>query len=220
MQPTSSTIDFSSRTNEQLQQSIASINRTKFEQNYNACVAEIQKRQQEGRWIVVDAKAEATKTQKIHGLTRALALTQCLGGLYGIILFAIQYGPAVFAGEFSLIAIAVILLLSSLFVFVSWAGWRYWKDRRDWKNLWIIMIYLQIPSFSIGGYGFGFFSGFRIPIGLNEGNFGITAELGSNAFFLWNNLSAPFHFTINLSALALLALLNLSTKKGIEHGTR
>lgn len=214
MQPTlASTIDFSNYSDEQLENSLASINRDKFEQNYLACLAEIQKRKSENRWKIIDVEAAKAKLQKIQKITRGLALMQALGGLLGIFNYINSYGPSVLDGKVPPFTIIIIMILICLFALTTWAAWRYWKHQQDQHSLWRTLIYLQIPSFSIGGLGYGFYSGFTAPLGFDGVRFGITATLGSNAALVWNPQVAAFHFTINLGAIALLVLLSQATRK-------
>jgi hypothetical protein len=68
------------------------------------------------------------------------------------------------------------------------------------------MISLQVPSFCISGFGYEFYCGFKIPVGIANGQFGISASFGSNIALFWNE-GAPFSLSVNIAALILLALL-------------
>ena len=209
-------IDFSTYSNEQLEHSLASINREKFEENYAACSAEIQNRKDEGRWKFVDTEAESAKAKKTLKITRVLALIQSIGGVIGILHYIYQLGPLLIRGELPLITIAMALVLIALLGLTTWSGWRFWKDQSDWKGLWRTLLFLQIPSFSIGGLSYEFYSGFKAPLGLSGERFGLSTEIGTNAALLWGSESSVFHFTINLAAILTLILLTESTRHARE----
>lgn len=203
---TEPTIDFSTYPDKQLLASLSSINRDKFEHNYVACKSEIEKRKANGTWGINDAKEEQESIFKARKIVKIFALIQAIGGVLGIGNYLYMYGPHLFTGEVSLINWILLLIVISLFAFNSFVSWKYWRTQKDHNGLWRLMIGLQVPAFCIRGFGYEFYSGFKVPLGYGGQNFGINASLGSNASLFWND-NAPFAFYVNIGALILLGLL-------------
>ena len=199
-------IDFSKYSNQQILLSLSSINKEKFEHNYLACQNEIEKRKANGNWKLVEKKADPESTFKVRKIVKAFALIQAIGGVLGVGNYLYIYGPHLFTGEISLINWILLLIVISLFAFNSFVAWKYWRTQKDHNGLWRLMIGLQVPALCIRGFGYEFYSGFKVPLGYGGQNFGIKASLGSNASIFWND-NAPFAFYVNIGALILLGLL-------------
>lgn len=203
---TEPTIDFSTCSDKQLLSSLSSINRDKFEHNYVACKNEIEKRRTNGTWGINDAKEEQESILKSRKIVKIFALIQAIGGVLGIGNYLYMYGPHLFTGEVSLINWILLLVVLFLFAFTTFVSWKYWRTQKDHNGLWRLMIGLQVPAFCIRGFGYEFYSGFKVPVGYAGEQFGINASLGSNAALFWNT-NAPFALSLNIGALILLGLL-------------
>lgn len=203
------TIDFSTYPDKQLLLSLSSIDRDKFEQNYLACKNEIEKRKANGTWGIDDAKEEKESILKSRKIVKIMALVQAIGGVLGIGNYLFVYGPHLFTGEVSIINWVILLIVLSLFAFTSFVAWKYWRTQKDNNGLWRLMIGIQVPAFCIRGFGYEFYSGFKVPLGYAVDQFGINASLGSSAALFWNN-NAPFALSVNIGALILLGMLTKS----------
>ncbi len=205
---TNSTIDFSAYSDEQLESSLSSINRDKFEQNYLVCLAEIEKRKADGRWQINRTERDPQSILKIHKWVRIFALVQVIGGVLGIGNYLFTYGPQIISGQVAVINLFLLMIILLMFAATVWAGWIYWKTEQDKNGLWRLLLGLQIPAFNIAGFGYEFYSGFTVPLGLADERFGISVNLASNIALLWNPQNTNFHLTANLSAIVILALLS------------
>ncbi len=210
------TIDFSTYPDEQLLLSLSSIHRGKFEQNYLACKSEIEKRKTNGTWGIDDAKEEHESILRSRKIVKIMALIQAIGGVLGAGNYLYIYGPHLLNGEVSFINWAILLIVISLFAITSFVAWRYWRIQKDNNGLWRLMIGLQVPAFCIRGFGYEFYSGFKVPLGYAVDKFGISASLGSNAALFWNT-NAPFALSFNIGALILLGMLSKSELFGNSH---
>lgn len=210
---TNSTIDFSTYSDEQLESSLSSINRDKFEQNYLACRAEIEKRKADGRWQINRAEKEHQSLLKIRKWVRIFALVQAIGGILGIGNYLYMFGPQIVSGQVPVINLVLFLIALSMFAATAWVGWKYWRTEEDKNGLWSFLLGLQIPAFNIAGFGYEFYSGFTVPLGLARERFGISANLASNVALLWKPQNTTFHLTVNLAAIFMLVLLGRATKE-------
>lgn len=210
---TNSTIDFSTYSDAQLEYSLSSIDRDKFEQNYLACRAEIEKRKADGRWQINRAQKEQQSLAKIRKWVKFFALVQALGGILGIGKYLYMLAPKIVSGQVSVINLALLLIAFSMLAGTAWVGWRYWRNEEDKNGLWKILLGLQIPAFNVAGFGYEFYSGFTIPLGFAEEQLGVSAKLGSNVALFWTSQNTTFHLTINLAAIVMLGLLGKANKK-------
>jgi F0F1-type ATP synthase membrane subunit a len=112
------------------------------------------------------------------------------------------------AGE-PILGLILTLFAIAMFTATAWAGWKYWKTEQDKRDLWSLLLALQIPAFNISGVGYGFYSGLTIPFGLAGGQVGIGVNLTSSFSLWWGSQSANFDFTLNLAAIIVLLLLRL-----------
>lgn len=183
------------------------INRHNYEQNYLACLAEIEKRKSDGRWTANEKKATQNSLVKIKKLVRILAILQAIGGIVGIYTLITTFGTQILNSNPGISNIFIFILILIFFVATSWAGWRYWKDELDWHGLWRILLFLQIPAFSIGGFGYEFYSGFAIMVGVIGDRFVLNPMVSSCAAIVLQS-EATFKITINFAAVILLVLLN------------
>lgn len=195
----------------QLLLSLSAINRNKFEQNYIACKNEIEKRKANGVWGISEADTVLKDKElllKFRKILKVLALLQTLGGILGVgqgVYTFVNY--LFFEDKLQGIDLIWLTIVTLLFTFTTFTAWNYWRTQSLKNSFLQIMIALQIPAFSVYGFGYEFFSGFKLPIGYANSQIFSTVFLGSDFNLLWGT-QAPLAFSVNVGALIFLVLLS------------
>lgn len=216
---TASTIDFSNHSDRQLESALSLINRDKFENNYQACLVEINKRKAAGTWDVNIEKDKLLKIFKARKWVRFYSLVQVIGGVFGILSLLQFYGPHFF-GELRMTAIIQFLVMLIVFLITVLVNWKYWKTENN-TSLFKILLLLQIPAFQILGFTYEFYSGLQLPIGLIQHNFHFAAVLDSRLSLKWNPQITGFAFLINFAPIIVLGLLSvLQRQRQIEQNQK
>jgi hypothetical protein len=136
---------------------------------------------------------------------KIVAIIQLIGSIFGISLLIYRYVPQLLVGEFTTINAIIVAALISLFAICFWASVKALRDGQT--NLLQVMLLFQIFSFSVGGFGYAFYSALTIPLGYTEPELGINLIVGSDAGLALNNAGPQITFTINLAALAFLRMI-------------
>lgn len=143
------------------------------------------------------------KKQSLYN--KLLACYQIIGGLIGIglilwilisvhIQFALQY-----------IALFVAMLLYSFSII---CGVALTKNKKNSLSHSLINQILQIISFSIGGYGFQYISGFHISFGIELGYTAFLLKYGISSWQIeFNSKSAINEVHINVFSILIIILI-------------
>lgn len=206
----STLINFSNDSNRDLESSLSSINRDKFEHNYQACLVEVEKRKKDGTWYENVEIEKKSNISKIHKWIRGFALIQAIGGVIGVANYIYIYGPYFLGG---LHWLTMVLAVVAIFVFslTTWAGWKYWQTENE-SAVWRFLLYMQIPGFLISSVSYKFFSGFHISIGYIHNQFEVSSNIASNMTINWSPQSEGFSLTINIAPIIALGMLNASQR--------
>lgn len=210
----SSEIDFSTYTDEQLESSLYAIDRHRFEKNYLACRREIEKRKAAGQWSVSLPKPR--DIPKMRKWLRGFALAQVIGAIFGIGTYLTYYGPPAVRGESSILGMILLAIALAMFTGTAWAALRYWRLRFDEGGFWRSMLYLQVPLFGLGRFGYEFYSGVKAPFGWLGQKISISVDFGALVTLYWRDEHMGYHFGVNLIAVTMIVLLGRAHPEGNE----
>lgn len=147
------------------------------------------------------------KERKARNIYRFVAVLLGVGGLAGIAVCLFLFGK-LFSQSAGL-AVFLLVVLGSVFTACTWTGFKLWSNEPRAKRWAKILLALQIPTFSIPGFVYEFYTGLSWSIYFDHGDnkFGTYFMLGSSANFELFNSSENLKIGVNLIAIALLVLI-------------
>lgn len=141
---------------------------------------------------------------------RILAVLLIAGGIIGI---GLSIWMAILGMQQPVLAVFAVVFAAA-FAFTAWQGVKLWKGTAGGYKWAKILFAAQIPSLSLGGLSYGFYTllGFNIQAGSGVDVFDF--NVGSALNIMYSPEAQPAYVGVNLIGLAAFAYLHLRTRTG------
>ena len=141
---------------------------------------------------------------------RILAFMLIAGGIVGI---GLSIWMAILGMHRPVFAVAAIAFAAA-FGFTAWQGVKLWNGSAGGYRWAKILFAAQIPTLSLGGLTYGFFTLFGFNVQAGAGVEALDFNLGSALNLMYTPGEQPMYVGINLVAAAALAYLLFRTRSG------
>ena len=152
---------------------------------------------------------------------RLISVLLIVGGIVGIVVVVILDTRLLTSGSgrFFSPGVAIGGLFIVLFGWAVWTGIDLWRGRRQAVTWAIILFAMQVPSLTIPGFSYEFYTGIVIQVLFGSSGLNFAFNFGSSFDFHILGSLPGFVFGINLVAIAILIYLVRARKNMVVAAT-